>query len=235
MSRAVVLLSGGLDSAVNLALAAASPGVALAVTADYGQRSSEQEISAAAAMSERLRVPHRVIPLPWLAPLSSSAVLRGRGNPPKPTVQELDDVSGAAARTADAVWVPNRNGVLLNAAAALAEQSGADQVVVGFNAEEAATFPDNSVAFVDAVNRSLRFSTRGAVQVRCDTAGMTKAQIVDLGRSVGAPLDLVWPCYLGGERMCGQCESCMRFLRAVARADAKAWFRGHHPLMPTGT
>jgi 7-cyano-7-deazaguanine synthase len=114
--------------------------------------------------------------------------------------------------------VPNRNGVLVNLAAALAEARGAEHVVVGFNAEEAETFPDNSTRFLDSLNRCLEDSTRGRVSVVCPTGDLTKAQLLTAGRAAGAPIDLTWSCYEDGSQPCGRCESCVRRQRAIERA-----------------
>lgn len=170
--------------------------------------------------------------MPWLGQAGRSALTDADAPLPLLDVAQLDDAQGAAAASAAKVWIPNRNGVFLNVAAAFAEGLGAGTVHVGFNAEEAATFPDNSAEFLGAANAALRFSTKGAVRVECATIAMDKAQIVRFGLETEAPLDLVWPCYDGGERMCGACESCMRFLRAVERAGATAWFAERHARMP---
>jgi len=234
MAGSLVLLSAGLDSTVNFKCALDREGVSMGLTFDYGQRAAEREMSAARAICQRYGVPHKRIDLAWLAEDSRAAVLKGRAPVPEPDAAQLDDAGGAAARSADAVWVPNRNGVFVNAAAAVAERMGISTVVVGFNAEEAATFPDNSSGFLDAANCALRFSTRGAVSLACYTIGMLKADIVRLGLEIEAPLDLVWPCYMDGPRMCGKCESCMRFLRAAAAAGAVDRLRCSHPGMPLG-
>ena len=235
MPRSVVLLSGGLDSAYNLKFASDRTVVASAVTFDYGQRASAAEIRASAAMCGRLAAPHRVIALPWLAHVCRSALTDGGKPLPRLGSAQLDDAQGAAAEAADKVWVPNRNGTFLNIAAAIAEGVGAATIHVGFNAEEAATFPDNTGEFVEAANAALAYSTRGKVRITCATLAMRKEAIVREGLRIGAPLDLAWPCYEGGERLCGSCESCMRFLRAVDRAGAKAWFVERHARMPRGT
>ena len=144
MGGAVTLLSGGLDSTVGFKRALDHGGIDLAVTFDYGQRAAESEMGAAAQMCLRYGVEHRVIELPWLADGDDSALLKQGPEPPLPSQEDLDDVEGAAAEWADCVWVANRNGVFLNVAAAFAEKRGASEVVVGFNAEEGATFPDNT-------------------------------------------------------------------------------------------
>ena len=203
--KGVVLLSGGLDSTVSLAVAARKMKVVLAVTFDYGQRAARRERRAAARIARRYRVPHRVIGIPWLARLTPTALVNRKARLPRGEMSE---------RSAKAVWVPNRNGVFIEIAAAHAEALKAARLVTGFNREEAATFPDNSAAYVRAVNRALGYSTANGVRVVSFTADLDKKAIVRLGRRLRAPLDLVWPCYEGGRRWCGTCESCLRSLKA---------------------
>ena len=216
---AVVLLSGGLDSAVNLIKALDETGVALALTFDYGQKAAAREIAAAEAMCRTWGVPHRVIELPWLAEICSTALVNPDLEAPRLTPEQLGGARVARGETARAVWVPNRNGVFIAIAAAFAESLGAETVVTGFNAEEAATFPDNSAAFASAANAALHFSTATGVRVMSYTQELTKSQIVRLGREIGAPLAMVWSCYYGGTEPCGHCESCARFARATQTAD----------------
>jgi len=204
--KGVAILSGGLDSTVSLAAAAREMEVVLALTFDYGQRAARREREAASRISRRYGVPHRTVGLPWLAPLTRTALVNRRARLPR---REM------SARSARAVWVPNRNGAFIEIAAAHAESLGARLLVTGFNREEAATFPDNSPAYVRAVNRALSFSTASGVRVVSFTAGLDKRGIVRLGRRLGAPLELIWPCYGGGRRWCGACESCLRCLRAL--------------------
>lgn len=215
MSKTVVLLSGGLDSTVNLAEAALQTTVVTAVTFDYGQESAAREIEAAGAMCGRYGIPHTVIGLPWLS--GSGSALTSGSPIPNPEFEDLDNPEDAKTR-ADAVWVPNRNGIFLNIAAGLAETEEAEFVVPGFNAEEAATFPDNSAEFIKAQNAALGYSTRGRVAVKCYTSDMRKDAVAALGAKNGAPLDLVWSCYRGASLMCGRCESCQRLKRAYAAA-----------------
>lgn len=227
----VVLLSAGLDSTVNLKHALDDGGVAAAVTFDYGQRAARREIERAAAICRRYRLRHEVIGLPWLARITGTALVGRARALPHPTLKALDDLN-AARRSAARVWVPNRNGVFLAVAGAFAESLGAAQIVPGFNAEEAATFPDNSAAFARAYTRGLSFSTRNRVRVRCYTARLRKPAIIRRGMRIGAPLDLVWCCYEGGRRLCGRCESCRRFLRAADVAGATDWLRARRSDMP---
>lgn len=221
--RAVGLLSGGLDSTVALALVAARRlgSVELAVTIDYGQRAAAREIDAARRIAARLAVPHRVVALPFFRELGGGALLDAKLELPRPDRATLDRGGSAVVESADRVWVPNRNGVFIEVAAAFAESLGADAVVVGFNREEAATFPDNSQGYLAAINGALAFSTRGRVALASPTAALDKVEIVRAGSECAAPLDLIWPCYEGGADPCGTCESCQRLRRAAERAGVR--------------
>jgi 7-cyano-7-deazaguanine synthase len=211
-ARAVAVLSGGLDSTVSVALAKrAGVRFVRAIFFDYGQRARARERDASRAVARRFRIPWREIRLPWLAAVTSTGLVSGRI--PRVAASQLDDPR-AARRTAAAVWVPNRNGVFLNIAAAVAEGLGARLVVTGFDREEARTFPDNSTAFLRAANRAFRYSTSNGVRARSFVAALDKRQIVERGLQVGAPLELVWSCYEGRRRPCGRCESCARSRRA---------------------
>ncbi len=204
--KGVAILSGGLDSTVSLAAAVRKMEVALALTFDYGQRAARREREASVRIARRYAVPHRVIAIPWLAPLTRTALVNRKAAIPTGPMGE---------RSARAVWVPNRNGVFIEVAAAYAESLDARRLVTGFNREEAETFPDNSPAYVEAVNRALSFSTANGVRVVSYTADLDKRAIVRLGRSLGAPLADIWPCYEGGRAWCRRCESCRRCLEAL--------------------
>ncbi|MFZ5899219.1 MAG: 7-cyano-7-deazaguanine synthase QueC [Bacillota bacterium] len=212
--RGIVLLSGGLDSVVNLAYARNTLDIRLCLTADYGQAAAASEIAAARAIAGYYRLEHGVVELPFLQGISGSALFNP-GQLPEPAPDELDNPD-AAGKTAQAVWVPNRNGLLINVAACFAEALQCERIVVGFNREEAATFPDNSADFVAAVNKALKFSTLAGVQVVCYTQRLNKAEIVALGKRLDVPWNLIWSCYRSGKRPCGKCESCRRFYRAMA-------------------
>jgi len=231
MSASIVLLSAGLDSTVNLKCALDRGTVRAALTFDYGQRAARRETESAAAMCERFRLRHVIVGLPWLAGITRTALVKRSRPLPRPRRGDLDDPR-ASRRSADRVWVPNRNGLFLAVAAAYAEALGAGKVVAGFNAEEAATFPDNSPQFVSAYNRGLRLSTRTGVRVKSYTGRLRKPAIVKLGLKIGAPIDRVWCCYECGKRHCGRCESCKRFLRAVQQSGSSEWFSRHHHRMP---
>lgn len=150
-----------------------------------------------------LDIRHKIIRLPFFRDFSDRSLI-GRGARPK---------AGRFLKVAD-VWVPNRNALFINIAAAYAEQFKADLIVTGFNREEAAEFPDNTPAFVSAVNRSLFFSTLRRVKVVSYIQDYSKKEIYRIGLKYGAPLKYAYSCYMGGKKMCGKCASCKRLLEA---------------------
>lgn len=217
LPKSIVLLSGGLDSTVNFCKALNETKVVLALTFNYGQRAASNECSRARKICKKYGVIHRVIDLEWLKGVSQQgALVNLKKRLPKLSSSQLDDRE-TALKTAKKVWVPNRNGVFIHIAASFAEGLEADQVVVGFNAEEAITFPDNSLDFLNRVNSSLELSTLSRPKVVCYTTDCRKVDIVKLGKTLDAPFDLMWSCYESGKRMCRACESCQRFFRAIEK------------------
>jgi 7-cyano-7-deazaguanine synthase len=218
--RSLILLSGGLDSSANLAFTEYFDTPTLALTVDYGQRAAKAEIKASAAFAKYYGVPHQVLDLKWLGALGGSALTSTKIDMPHLAANELDDEKITQASKKQ-VWVPNRNGLLINAAAAIAESMNIQQVMVGFNKEEAATFPDNSAQYLSVATLGLHYSTSTGVKVGCYTDMMVKTEIVQALCNLPKkfPFELVWSCYESGEstggKMCGECESCKRFLRAT--------------------
>jgi 7-cyano-7-deazaguanine synthase len=214
--RSVVLLSGGLDSAANLALCCEHDEAVLAITVRYGQRAQDKEVQASKKLCEHYRVRHQVLDLPWLGALGGSSLTEAAMDLPELEQNQLDD-RGITEKSAKSVWVSNRNGILINAAAAFAERLDAQRVIVGFNIEEASTFPDNSEEFLKRATRSLEYSTANGVQVFSYSTSWNKTRIVqELRRLKEAfPFAHLWSCYQGGEQPCGHCESCQRQIRAI--------------------
>ena len=223
--KSVVLLSGGLDSVVNFKKALDISDIALVLNFDYGQRSAYRETEAARNIAVKYGVPFRSLPLSWMSDIDKGLTA---GEIPDYDPAQLDNLD-YANRSAKAVWVPNRNGVMINIAAAFAEALNARNIVVGFNKEEGATFPDNTPEYLARVNKSLEYSTLVKPKVVCYTIDMVKTGIVQLGREIDAPFEYVWSCYHGGESMCGKCESCRRLKRALEESGFIEKFLGIHP------
>lgn len=211
--KSVVLLSAGLDSSVNFLMSLRRTEVLLALTFDYGQRAAKQEIAHSQMLAEQYAVKHEIVELPWFKKITKTSLVNQSVEVPL----SIDlNSQNQTENSAQKVWVPNRNGIFLNIAAGFAESLGAEIIVPGFNLEEASTFPDNSTEFIEATSRSLSFSTANHVRVECYTSKMNKIQIAELGRELGLDFNKVWSCYFGNQEPCGECESCLRFQRAVA-------------------
>lgn len=218
--KSIVLLSGGLDSSANLAFCAAMDSPVLALTANYGQKAAQREVDSARQLAEYYGVRHQWVDLSWLGKLGGSSLTDASKPIPQLETYQLDEMQ-ITQGTAQAVWVPNRNGVLIAMAASFAETEGADQVVVGFNIEEAATFPDNSSEFLRRSSEALILSTRSSVRVFSYTDRLNKKQIVQSLRKLEKtfPFEMVWSCYEGGSEACGKCESCRRLKRALEETE----------------
>ncbi len=211
--KAVVLLSGGLDSVYNLYAAEKRwPGQVRAVFFNYGQKAFEAEKKAATDFSNNLKIDLQVSDISSLFSGDKSSLTSSNQVPTDEVDIESAEASQASAKK---VWVSNRNGVFLNIGACFAEKWGADFVVPGFNAEEAETFPDNSEEYIEKMNACLKMSTSNGVQIHCFSQKMQKSEIVKESLKLGVDLDRIWSCYHAGEKLCGKCESCQRFVRAV--------------------
>ncbi len=216
--RAISVLSGGLDSTVATAKFK-DDYLIHALTFNYGQKSAKMEIKSASEVCKEIGAEHTVIELPWLSELGESA-LTSDAEVPEPSVKDLDDKE-ISNDTAKSVWVPGRNIVFTSIANSFAESSGAEIIVVGWDLEEAATFPDNSKEFLNAFNNVLDVGTFDKIRIEAPLIDMNKMEIVKLGNDIGAPLNLSYSCYKGLETHCGVCESCMRRIRAFNRANVE--------------
>ncbi len=228
--RAVVLLSGGLDSATVLAAARASGLECWALSFDYGQR-HVHELDAARALAASLGAArHVVLPLD-LRSFGGSALT---GNIPVPKDRSESQMSSAIPVT----YVPARNLVFLSIAAGLAEVAGAGEIHIGVNAVDYSGYPDCRPEFVESFERTVNLGTKGGVEGRgvrivAPLVKLSKAEIIRLGATLGVDFGLTHSCYdpvmaaadaargSGGAPAvlaCGRCDSCL--LRAKGFADA---------------
>jgi 7-cyano-7-deazaguanine synthase len=221
--RAITLLSSGLDSVAALAIAAESLDIEMAITFDYGQRAGKREIEYSRKVCEYFGIEHRIITLDWFSEITTTSLVNWNANIPSLSSEDIDETAPAeiTEASAKAVWVPNRNGVMLNIAGAFAESRECDYLVVGFNGEEAGTFPDNSFAFVQAMDNVFSYSTQNGVKVLAPLIKLGKTEIVKRALEAKAPLEYSWSCYHGGKIPCGECESCRRRARAFKTAGVK--------------
>lgn len=214
MKKAISILSGGLDCCVATSVYAKEYDIH-AVTFNYGQKAFEQELKASKEICERMGFEHTVIDLPWLAKISNST-LNTDEDIPQVSEDDLDDME-KSSQTASSVWVPARNMVFTAIATSFAESIGAEMIIVGWDAEEAATFPDNSKEFLNAFNELIKTGSPENIRIEAPAIDLNKEEIVKLGLEIGAPMELSYSCYAGREKHCGVCESCMRRKRAFKK------------------
>ena len=213
MNKAIILLSGGLDSVVSLASVVDEYSEILALTFNYGQKSFEAEKKASEKIANFYSVEHKIISLDWLANISSSA-LNTSSNIPNIDLKALNDIE-ITTKTAKSVWVPNRNGLFLNIAGCYADAFDYNSIIIGANLEEASTFKDNSIAFINAANNLLLNSTNIKVNVIAPLIKMSKQEIVRRGIELNVPFEYIYSCYSSASSHCGNCESCQRLKRAL--------------------
>ena len=214
---AVVLLSGGLDSVVSLASVKDSIDIKLALIFNYGQRAFEREYKAVKSICNHYSIENELVNLDWLEKITSTSLVNKEENLPVYDQDKLDSEMAVLESSAKSVWVPNRNGVMLNIAAAYADSYLYDYVVFGANKEESVTFPDNSIKYAESMTKAFSFSTSNKVEVLAPLAFKTKEEIVDIALSLEVPLSLLWSCYSSKEFHCGECESCNRLKRALVK------------------
>lgn len=211
--KSIILLSGGLDSFVSLALTIEEYNIQLALTFDYGQKSVEREIFASKKICKHYNIEHKVIKLDWLKEITQTALVSEKEIP----LTSLKDLSSDdfVNKSAVSVWVPNRNGAFLNIAGCFADSFGYDYIIFGANKEEGTTFPDNTQEFIDRINAEFEFSTQKKPKAYAPLINLCKNDIVKIALDRGVPLELTRSCYSTKEKHCGICESCVRLKRAL--------------------
>jgi len=214
MNKAVILLSGGLDSFVSLAYALKQQEVCLALTFDYGQRAADKEIEASKKIADFFNIEHKVIEISWLKEITQTSLVNQEEKLPELNSDQLDNPE-LTEKSAKGVWVPNRNGVFLNIAAAYADSYGYSHIVFGANKEEGTTFPDNTQEFIDKINSAFEFSTLQQPKVIAPLINFDKTAIVRAAIDLNVPLNLLRSCYTSEQKHCGKCESCLRLKRAL--------------------
>ncbi len=213
MNKAIILLSGGLDSVVSLAIIRKYCDEIMALTFNYGQKSFEAERKATDNIIKYYNIHQKIIHLDWLADISDSAL---NTESPIPDFTESDlDNKEYVLDASKALWVPNRNGLFVNIAACYADAYNYDLIVIGTNKEEAESFKDNSITFINSVNSSFANSTEYNVKLIAPLAYKTKQEIVADAINLNVPFHFIHSCYISEDKHCGKCESCLRLKRAL--------------------
>ena len=212
MPKAVVLLSGGLDSAVTLAHSISEGNETIALSFRYGQRHAK-ELDSAAAVAKHYGIKHTVVDID-LAAFRSSLI----GNS-KEIEKDRKNIGSDIPDT----YVPARNMIMLSVAAGLCESAGAEMIYIGANSVDYSGYPDCRKEFFKAFEKMLSKGTKAGaegrpIKVIAPILELSKADIVTLGKQLNVPMHLTWSCYEGGEAPCGRCDSCI--IRKKGFADA---------------
>jgi 7-cyano-7-deazaguanine synthase len=212
-SRAVVLLSGGMDSCVCAALAARDHEAA-AVHVSYGQRTEERERQSFLAICQRLKIHDKLMVRNEAFRAIGGSALTDEGID-VPSAEEL-------GHGVPVTYVPFRNAHFLSVAVSWAEVLGAEKVYIGAVEPDSSGYPDCRPAYYEAFNQVVKMGTKeGRIEIVTPLIAMRKAEIVRLGLELGAPLDLTWSCYSREDEACGVCDSCALRLRAFEAAGVK--------------
>ncbi|MBV9491482.1 MAG: 7-cyano-7-deazaguanine synthase QueC [Verrucomicrobia bacterium] len=198
--KAIVLLSGGMDSVTALYDAARSHEIVGALSFHYGSKHNDREIPFAAHHCRRLSVPHVIIPLAFIGEHFESALLKKGGEIPKGHYEE---------QTMKQTVVPFRNGIMLSIAGGFAESKNAQGLVIAAHAGDHAIYPDCREAFMVAMGEAIRAGTYAGVELMRPFIRLTKAQIAARGHELGVDYSQTWSCYLGGTLHCGECGTCV--------------------------
>lgn len=210
--RAVVLLSGGMDSCVCAALAARDYDAA-ALHISYGQRTEERERQSFLAICRRLNIHDQLV--------IRNELFRAIGGSALTDVSIPVPTSENIGHEIPVTYVPFRNAHFLSAAVSWAEVLGATKIFIGAVEQDSSGYPDCRPAYYQAFNQVIQAGTkRGNIEIVTPLIHLRKSEIVRLGLELSAPFDLTWSCYSREDRACGVCDSCVLRLRAFAAAGA---------------
>ncbi len=228
--RAVVLLSGGMDSCVCAALAARDHQAA-AVHVSYGQRTEQRERRSFESICDRLGIRDRLLVRnEALGAIGGSALTDSNIAVPEAVVSGAHlpgasipvGVPATVPVIVPVTYVPFRNAHFLAVAVSWAEVIGAERVYIGAVEPDSSGYPDCRPEYYRAFNEVVKAGTReGTIRVVTPLIAMRKHEIVRLGLELNAPFDLTWSCYQREDRACGVCDSCVLRLRAFREAGAE--------------
>mgnify|MGYP001566702388 CR=1 FL=1 len=212
MKRAVILLSGGLDSATTLYLARKKGFKCFCLIFNYGQRHL-REIESAKRIAQSAKCPYKVIDLsfPWKGSSLLDKKIRVRSHKSQVTSK------------IPSTYVPGRNIVFLSFALSYAEAIRAQAVYIGAHAQDYSGYPDCRPEFFSAFERMVACGTKSGVEgkrikILTPLVNKNKAAIIRLGKGLGVPFELTWSCYKGRAKPCGVCDSC--YFRAKGFKEA---------------
>lgn len=207
MIKALVLLSGGMDSATALAWAVSKGFSVETISFDYGSKHNNEEYKYALKLCEEYKVKNTRIPLSFINQHFKSDLLSSGGEIP-----EGHYADESMKRTV----VPFRNGIMLSICAGLAESIGAKKLILGNHFGDHAIYPDCRKVFIDPMAKAIEEGTYERIEVLSPFVTLDKADIARLGNSLGLDYSLTYSCYKGEETHCGVCGTCVERKEAFA-------------------
>ncbi|GED14204.1 7-cyano-7-deazaguanine synthase QueC [Aneurinibacillus migulanus] len=218
--KAVVVLSGGLDSTTCMGIAKDAGYELYPLTFHYGQRHN-REVEQAKKVADFYSVPaHRLVNLDFLGQIGGSALTDTNIEVPvvQANAEDEEDIP--------ATYVPARNMIFLSLAAAYAEVVGAEAIYIGVSTVDYSGYPDCRPEFIRSMNETVQLATKAGVKgtgirIEAPLAHLSKKETIEWGLTLGVPYELSTSCYQGGAKACGECDSCRLRLKGFAEAGAK--------------
>jgi 7-cyano-7-deazaguanine synthase len=215
--RAVVVLSGGMDSCVCATLACREFGASSvgALHISYGQRTEFRERKAFTDICDKLGINKRMM-------VENRALSQIGGSALTDSDLPVPEAGAEIGNQVPITYVPFRNAHFLSVAVSWAEVVRAETVYIGAVQQDSSGYPDCRPEYYQAFNQVIRTGTKeGRIRIDTPLIAMRKSEIVTRGLELGAPLDLTWSCYSREDRACGACDSCVLRLRAFEAAGAR--------------
>lgn len=220
--KALVLLSGGIDSTTCLGMAVSLYGrdEVCALSLSYGQKHTK-ELEAAEKTAEYYQVEWLSMDVSNIFTYSTCSLLKHSQEeiPHESYAEQLKKQEGTPVST----YVPFRNGLFLSAAASIALSKGCSLIYYGAHSDDAAgnAYPDCSSEFHQAMNQAIYTGSGKQVMLEAPFVSWTKAEVVKKGLELGVPYALTWSCYEGGEKPCGRCATCIDRAAAFKKNNAE--------------
>ncbi|MCD8232114.1 MAG: 7-cyano-7-deazaguanine synthase QueC [Clostridiales bacterium] len=215
--KALVLVSGGVDSTTCLGMAVEKYGRenVIALSIFYGQK-HEKEMEASQKVAAWYQVEHLYLDLEKIFQYSDCSLLSHSDQeiPEESYAEQLKKTDGSPVST----YVPFRNGLFLSSAASIALSKGCSVIYYGAHSDDAAgnAYPDCSDAFNQAMGQAVYIGSGNQLTIEAPFVTWTKAEVVKKGLEIGVPYELTWSCYEGGEKPCGKCGTCIDRAQAFA-------------------
>jgi len=216
--KALVLLSGGVDSATCLALAVETYGAeeVLALAVWYGQK-HKKELEYSKKLADYYHVKFKTLDLSIIFADSSCSLLVQNADTEIPKESYAEQLKASEGKPVS-TYVPFRNGLFLSSAASIALSHECEVIYYGAHSDDAAgnAYPDCSDAFNQAMNQAIYLGSGNQLRIEAPFVNFTKADVVKKGLELKVPYELTWSCYEGGEKPCGVCGTCRDRARAFA-------------------